>query len=129
MSGPREPRTPFLFKTQIGIESARTAVEQGLYQSRWERATQTQSAFMSAMAIDDDAPSSMAELVTRLQKKRTTDLSVNRRDLIRSNHCPKPPTLPRRVCINDPKNHPQPVLHRLTNTDQGRDGLRESFSG
>lgn len=41
---------------------------------------------MSAMAIDDDAPSSIAELVTRLQKKRTTDLSVNRRDLIRSGH-------------------------------------------
>ena len=44
----------------------------------------TQRAFMTAMAIDDDAPSSMADLVTRLGKKRTTDLSVNRRDLIRS---------------------------------------------
>ena len=37
-------------------------------------------------AIDDDTPSPMAELVTRLQKKRTTDLSANRRDLIRSGH-------------------------------------------
>ncbi|TFD61839.1 ATP-binding protein [Cryobacterium sp. Hh38] len=71
---------------RIGIEAARIEVEQGLYQSRWGRATPTQRAFMSAMAVDDDAPSSMAELVTRLQKKRTTDLSVNRRDLIRSGH-------------------------------------------
>ena len=71
---------------QIGIDAARTEIEQGLYQSRWERATPTQRAFMSAMAIDNDTPSSMAELVTRLQKKRTTDLSVNRRDLIRSGH-------------------------------------------
>lgn len=69
---------------RIGIESARTEVDQGLYQSRWERATPTQRAFMSAMALDDEAPSSMAELVSRLGKKRTTDLSVNRRDLIRS---------------------------------------------
>ena len=37
-------------------------------------------------ATGDDTPSSMAELVTRLQKKRTTDLSVNRRHLIRSGH-------------------------------------------
>ncbi len=71
---------------RIGIDAARTEVEQGLYRSRWERATPTQRAFMSAMAIDHDAPSSMAELVTRLRKKRTTDLSVNRRDLIRSGH-------------------------------------------
>ena len=71
---------------QIGIDAARAEVEQGLYQSRWERATPTQRAFMSAMAIDNDTPSSMAQLVARLQKKRTTDLSVNRRDLIRSGH-------------------------------------------
>lgn len=71
---------------RIGIESARTEVEQGLYQSRWERATPTQRAFMAAMAIDNDAPSSMAELVARLGKKRTTDLSVNRRDLIRNGY-------------------------------------------
>jgi hypothetical protein len=32
----------------------------------------------------------MAELVTRLRKKRTTDLSVNRRDLIRSGHIYSP---------------------------------------
>ncbi|WP_241985091.1 MULTISPECIES: ATP-binding protein [unclassified Cryobacterium] len=82
----RATDTITLQDAQIGIESARTEVEQGLYQSRWERATPTQRAFMSAMASDNDAPSSMAELVTRLRKKRTTDLSVNRRDLIRSGH-------------------------------------------
>lgn len=81
----RATDTITLQDAQIGIESARAEVEQGLYRSRWERATPTQRAFMSAMAIDD-APSSMAELVTRLRKKRTTDLSVNRRDLIRSGH-------------------------------------------
>ena len=51
---------------QIGIDAARTEVEQGFYQSRWQRAIPTQRAFLSAMAIDDDTPSSMAELVTRL---------------------------------------------------------------
>lgn len=91
----RATDTISLQDARIGIESARTEVEQGLYQSRWERATPTQRAFMSAMAVDDDAPSSMAELVTRLRKKRTTDLSVIRRDLIRSGHI----YTPERGCV------------------------------
>ena len=66
----------------IGIASARREIDQGLYQSRWERATPAQRAFMAAMALDGEAPASMADLVSRLHKRRTTDLSVNRHKLI-----------------------------------------------
>ncbi|GGF32718.1 ATP-binding protein [Subtercola lobariae] len=69
---------------EIGVESARAEVDRGLYQSRWERSSPTQQAFMAAMALDAGDPSAMSELVVRLGKKSTTDISVNRRDLIRS---------------------------------------------
>ncbi|MEF2979281.1 ATP-binding protein [Subtercola sp. YIM 133946] len=68
---------------EIGVEAARAEVDRGLYQSRWERASATQQAFMAAMAADAGEPSSMADLVVRLNKRSTTDISVNRRDLIR----------------------------------------------
>jgi hypothetical protein len=71
---------------RLGIRLAREEVEQGLYESRWDRATPTQRAFMVAMAEDHDDRSSISDLVTRLDRQRTSDLSVNRRDLIRSGH-------------------------------------------
>lgn len=37
---------------------------------------------MRAMAADDDDPSSLPDLVERLQKRKPSDLSVARRDLI-----------------------------------------------
>ena len=71
---------------ELGISLAREEVERGLYESRWDRATPTQRAFMIAMSVDGEERSSMADLVTRLHRQRTTDLSVNRRDLIRNGH-------------------------------------------
>jgi len=71
---------------QLGIQLAREEVEQGLYESRWDRATPTQRAFMAAMAEDHDERTSIADLVVRLDRQRASDLSVNRRDLIRSGH-------------------------------------------
>ncbi len=71
---------------RIGIELARDEVDRGLYQSRWERATPAQREVMKAMALDAGRPSSMQDLVARTGKKRTSDLSVSRRELIRNGH-------------------------------------------
>jgi len=71
---------------ELGVRLARQEVERGLYESRWDRATPTQRAFMVAMAQDHDVRSSIADLVVRLNRNRASDLSVNRRDLIRSGH-------------------------------------------
>jgi len=70
----------------IGIARAREEVDRGLYQSRWERATPAQRDVMSAMALDNGNPSSIQDLVARTGKKRTSDLSVSRRELIRNGH-------------------------------------------
>jgi len=69
-----------------GVERAREEVDQGLYQSRWDRVTPAQRAFMTAMAQDADSFSLIGDLVERLRKARTSDLSVVRRELIRSGH-------------------------------------------
>lgn len=71
---------------EIGIGNARDEVDQGLYQSRWDRATPAQREMMKAMAADNDLPSAIADLVLRTNKKRTTDLSVSRRELIKGGH-------------------------------------------
>lgn len=71
---------------QLGINQAQREVERGLYQSRWERANASQRLFMTAMAEDEGTPSLMTELVRRLGRKKMSDLSVNRADLIRSGH-------------------------------------------
>ncbi|QTX05604.1 ATP-binding protein [Agromyces archimandritae] len=72
--------------TLIGIQKARDEVDRGLYMSRWDRATQAQRAMMKAMAEDDDRPSAIQDLVIRLGKSRTSDLSVSRKELIKSGH-------------------------------------------
>lgn len=71
---------------RIGIAQARDEVDRGLYQSRWERATPAQRDVMKAMAVDQGRPSSIQDLVARTGKKRTSDLSVSRRELIRNGH-------------------------------------------
>jgi hypothetical protein len=71
---------------EIGVERARDEVDGGLYQSRWERATPAQREMMKAMAHDGDEPSAIQDLVTRLGKTRTSDLSVSRNELIKNGH-------------------------------------------
>jgi hypothetical protein len=68
----------------VGIQKARDEVDRGLYMSRWDRATQAQRAMMKAMAVDDDQPSAIQDLVARLGKSRTSDLSVSRNELIKT---------------------------------------------
>jgi AAA ATPase domain len=70
----------------IGIQKARDEVDRGLYMSRWDRATQAQRAMMKAMAADNDQPSAIQDLVARLGRSRTSDLSVSRRELIKAGH-------------------------------------------
>lgn len=58
------------------------ALDAGFFRARWERATRAEQKVMRAMALDDDAPSSLTALVERLGKRKPSDLSVARRDLI-----------------------------------------------
>ncbi|PYY35677.1 MULTISPECIES: ATP-binding protein [unclassified Curtobacterium] len=69
-----------------GVLRARDEVDQGLYQSRWDRATPKQRELMQAMAVDDGRPSAIQDLVTRTGKTRTSDLSVSRNELIKNGH-------------------------------------------
>lgn len=75
---------------RIGTSRAQDEVDRGLYQSRWDRATPAQREVMRAMALDDGRPSSIQDLVARTGKKRTSDLSVSRRELIRNGHVYSP---------------------------------------
>lgn len=75
---------------RIGVVLAREELDQGLYRSRWERATPAQQRVMHAMARDRGRPSSIADLVARTSRKRASDLSVVRRELIRNGHVYSP---------------------------------------
>ena len=65
---------------------ARDEVDQGLYQSRWDRATPKQRELLLAMAEDGVGPSAIQDLVARTGKRRTSDLSVSRNELIKNGH-------------------------------------------
>jgi len=68
----------------VGGEFARREVDEGLYRSRWERATAAQRALLRAMADVGAGDSvSVADLVAPMNKNRVQDLSVARTELIR----------------------------------------------
>lgn len=68
----------------VGGESARAEVDEGLYRSRWERATAAQKALLRALGeTGGENPTAIADLVTALGKRRVSDLSVARNELIR----------------------------------------------
>jgi hypothetical protein len=56
---------------RIGIGRARDEVDEGLYKSRWERATTAQQEFMRAMAQDNDNPSPISDVAARLGRALT----------------------------------------------------------
>lgn len=69
---------------QVGGEAARREVDEGLYRSRWERATPAQKALLRALAeVGGEAAAPIAELVPAAGKKRVSDLSVARNELIK----------------------------------------------
>lgn len=69
---------------EVGSELARAEVDAGLYRSRWERATPAQKDLLRAVAqTGGDQPSAIADLVVATGKKRVSDLSVARNELIK----------------------------------------------
>ncbi|MBK9738963.1 MAG: ATP-binding protein [Actinobacteria bacterium] len=68
----------------LGGEFARREVDDGLYRSRWERATVAQRALLRAMAdLAGERPVAVADLVGPLNRNRVQDLSVARTELIK----------------------------------------------
>lgn len=69
---------------EVGGELARSEVDEGLYRSRWERATPAQRELLRALGeVSGEAPATMADLVTATGKRRVSDLSVARNELIK----------------------------------------------
>lgn len=74
---------------RITLEDAEVAVAQGtavldesLFHSRWNRATPAQKKLMRAMS-EDSSQSQVSDLVSRLGKRKPSDLSVARDELIK----------------------------------------------
>ncbi len=69
---------------EVGIEAARREVDDGLYRSRWERATPAQREVMRALAdLGRDGPAPVADIAIAAGKKRSSDISVARVELIK----------------------------------------------
>lgn len=67
---------------RLASDAGLDALDSGFFRARWERATKAEQRFMRAMAVDEDSPSPLPALVDRLGKRKPSDLSVARRDLI-----------------------------------------------
>jgi hypothetical protein len=69
---------------RVGMRDARREVDDGLYRSRWERATPAQRDLLRALAdLAGDGAATVSALASRMQKSRTSDLSVARNELIK----------------------------------------------
>jgi hypothetical protein len=69
---------------EVGLQQARREVDDGLYRSRWERATPAQRDVMRALAtIGGEEAASVADIAKALSKPRTSDISVARNELIK----------------------------------------------
>lgn len=69
---------------EMGSAAAHREVDDGLYRARWERATPAQRDLLRAMAdLTGDQPSPVADLTAAMGKKRVSDLSVSRNELIK----------------------------------------------
>ncbi|HEY5858626.1 MAG TPA: ATP-binding protein [Aldersonia sp.] len=69
---------------QVGTEIARTEVNSGLYQSRWDRATPAQKDLLRALAHQGDGDGvAVRELAHAMDKPSVSSLSVPRDELIK----------------------------------------------
>ena len=69
---------------EVGLEAARQEVDDGLYRSRWERATPAQRDVMRALArLGGEEPAPVADIAVAAGKTRTSDISVARVELIK----------------------------------------------
>lgn len=78
-------RSPInLDDVRVGLAAAQREVDDGLYRSRWERATPAQRDVLRALAtIGGEASASVADIARSMRRPRTSDLSVARNQLIR----------------------------------------------
>ena len=68
----------------VGLRDARREVDDGLYRSRWERATPAQRDLLRALAtLAGDGSATVSALTSRMNKARASDLSVARNELIK----------------------------------------------
>jgi len=78
-------RSPFsLEDVEVGLAAARREVDDGLYRSRWERATPAKRDVLRALAgLGGEGPAAVADISRTMGKPRTSDISVARVELIR----------------------------------------------
>jgi hypothetical protein len=68
----------------VGGGYARREVDEGLYRSRWERATAAQKSLLRALgAAGGELPVGVSELAAAMDKRRVSDLSMARNELIK----------------------------------------------
>lgn len=69
---------------RVGLRDARREVDDGLYRSRWERATPAQRDLLRALAdLAGDQSATVSAVASRMHKSRASDLSVARNELIK----------------------------------------------
>ena len=69
---------------EVGLRAAREEVDDGLYRSRWERATPAQRELLRALArLGGEVPAPVSDIAKEMGKVRTSDISVSRNDLIK----------------------------------------------
>ena len=69
---------------EVGLAEAQREVDDGLYRSRWERATPAQRDLLRSLAaIGGERAVAVAEIVKAMGKVRTSDISVSRNELIK----------------------------------------------
>jgi hypothetical protein len=78
-------RSPIeLDDVEVGLTAAQREVDDGLYRSRWERATPAQREVLRALAsLGGDEPVAVADIAAAAGKRRTSDISVARTELIK----------------------------------------------
>jgi hypothetical protein len=69
---------------EVGLAEARREVDDGLYRSRWERATPAQRGLLRALAVlAGDGAAAVADITKAMGKARTSDISVARNEVIK----------------------------------------------
>lgn len=69
---------------EVGLADAGREVDDGLYRSRWERATPAQRDLLHALAaLARDGAAAVADIARFMDKARTSDISVARDELIK----------------------------------------------
>ncbi len=69
---------------RIGLRDASREVDDGLYRSRWERATPAQRELLRALAeLAGNGSATVSSLATRMRRSRASALSVARNELIK----------------------------------------------